>query len=162
MSCCEGVCRRYPTNYAFLLIFTVSEAVMIGFASAIFTWQGLLLAAGVTCLVVLGLTIYAFNSEVDFTGLGPYLFVGLLVIGLFGLVLALLPNFGVSVEVATVCYDLLGVLVFSFYVVFDTQLMLGVYSSHRLSLSVDDYVFAALNLYMDILNLFLHLLSLLG
>ena len=55
---------------------------------------------------------------------------------------------------------LAGVLIFSLYIVHDTQLMLG--GSHKVSIGMDDYVFAALNLYLDIINLFLLLLDLLN
>ena len=46
------------------------------------------------------------------------------------------------------------------YLVFDTQLMMG--GKHQYSLSPEEYIFAALNLYLDIINLFLFILSLIG
>jgi FtsH-binding integral membrane protein len=46
------------------------------------------------------------------------------------------------------------------YLVFDTQLMMG--GKHRYSLSPEEYIFAALNLYLDIINLFLYILSIIG
>jgi len=48
-----------------------------------------------------------------------------------------------------------GALLFSFYIVYDTQKMLGSYGGHKVQFSVDDYCFAALNLYLDVINLFL-------
>jgi FtsH-binding integral membrane protein len=54
-----------------------------------------------------------------------------------------------------------GCLLFSFYLVYDTQLILG--GQHKkYQFSVDDYVFAALNLYLDIINLFIFILQILG
>ena len=38
--------------------------------------------------------------------------------------------------------------------------MLG--GNHKYSLSPEEYIFAALNLYLDIINLFLYLLSIFG
>lgn len=40
--------------------------------------------------------------------------------------------------------------VFAFYIVYDTQLMLGSWGGHKVEFSVDDYVFAAINLYLDL------------
>jgi len=57
-------------------------------------------------------------------------------------------------------YDFLGVLLFTFFIVFDTQMIIG--GNHKVQFSIDDYCFAALNLYLDIINLFLHILALLG
>lgn len=50
-----------------------------------------------------------------------------------------------------------GALIFSMYIVYDTQMMMG--GSHKYSISPEEYVFAALNLYLDIINLFLYLLK---
>eukprot|EP00440_Ansanella_granifera_P008857 gb/GFBE01009598.1/.p1 GENE.gb/GFBE01009598.1/~~gb/GFBE01009598.1/.p1 ORF type:complete len:253 (+),score=51.28 gb/GFBE01009598.1/:1-759(+) len=160
--CCRDVVRSYPTNYIILFAFTAAEAIMIGFVSTMFTPQSLLLAAGVTTLIFLALTGYATFSSTDFTGSAPYIFAGLTGLLIFGLVLMLLPLFGVPVAVATMVYDFLGVVLFSFCIIFDTQLMLGEWGGHKVTISIDEYVFAALNLYMDIVNLFFHLLSLVG
>ena len=57
-------------------------------------------------------------------------------------------------------YGSLGALVFSLYIVYDTQLMMG--GKHKYALSPEEYIFAALNLYLDIINLFLYILTLVG
>lgn len=162
MSCCEGATKSYPTNYIFLFTFTFFEAVMIGFVSAVFTWQSLMLCVMAVGVIFLALTMYAFNTHRDFTGHGPYLFVALCAVCMFGLILAILPAFGVHVEVGIIIYDFIVVLLFSFYIVFDTQMMLGEYGGHQIKFGIDDYVYAALHLYLDIVNLFVALLSLLG
>ncbi|CAB1321252.1 unnamed protein product [Coregonus sp. 'balchen'] len=46
------------------------------------------------------------------------------------------------------------------YLVMDTQLILG--GNHKYSISPEEYIFAALNLYLDIISLFTLLLSLIG
>ena len=46
------------------------------------------------------------------------------------------------------------------YLVFDTQLMLG--GKHRYALSPEEYIFASLNLYLDIINMFLFILTIIG
>ncbi len=52
-----------------------------------------------------------------------------------------------------------GALLFSVYLVFDIQLLLGS-AQHAASLSPDEYVFGALSIYLDIINLFLYVLRL--
>ena len=52
-------------------------------------------------------------------------------------------------------YALLGAVLFSAYVVFDTFELIKRHS-------VDEYVWASVGLYLDILNLFLRLLDILG
>ena len=53
-----------------------------------------------------------------------------------------------------------GALVFSLYLIYDTQIMMG--GKHKYALSPEEYIFAALNLYLDIINLFLYILSIFG
>lgn len=58
-------------------------------------------------------------------------------------------------------YSGASALLFSMYIVYDVQLIVGgKHKQHQFSL--DDYCFAALNIYLDIINLFLHLLRLFG
>ena len=53
-----------------------------------------------------------------------------------------------------------GALIFSLYIVYDTQMMMG--GKHKYSLSPEEYIFAALNLYLDIINLFRYVLCIVG
>ena len=49
-----------------------------------------------------------------------------------------------------------GCLLFSFYIIYDTQMMVG--GQHKYSLDPEDYVFASIRLYIDIARLFLRIL----
>ena len=53
--------------------------------------------------------------------------------------------------------DIFSVFLFSLYIIYDTQLILG---NKSLSISEDDYILAVINLYLDIINLFIHILQL--
>ena len=61
---------------------------------------------------------------------------------------------------AQIAYGSIGALVFSLYLIFDTQLMLG--GKHKYAVSPEEYIFAALNLYLDVINLFYMLLLIIG
>ena len=63
-------------------------------------------------------------------------------------------------RVVNLVYASLGALIFSIYLVFDTQLMLG--GKHKYAISPEEYVFAALNLYLDIVNIFMYILAIIG
>lgn len=162
LSCCPQTFRKFPNNYICLVIITVFMSIVVGFTSAQYTWQSVILAAGITVLIFLAMTVYAFTTSTDFTGFGPYLFAGLMVLMMFGFTIMILSLLGVPVNMLIMAYDAIGVLLFTFYIVYDTQLIIGEYGGHRQQFSIDDYCFAALNLYLDLINLFLHLLSLLG
>lgn len=63
-------------------------------------------------------------------------------------------------KIMSIFYACLGAFVFSGYILFDTQLMLG--GKHKYAIEPEEYIFAALNLYIDIVNLFLYLLQLIS
>ena len=87
--------------------------------------------------------------------MGGILFVGILILMIFGILAIFIRN-----KILDLVYASLGALVFSCYIVFDTQMMLG--GEHKYSISPEEYIFAALNLYLDIVNLFLYILAIVG
>ena len=56
-------------------------------------------------------------------------------------------------------YCMFGVFVFGIYLIVDTQMIVG---GKHVELSVDEYVLAAMLLYVDIVQIFLYILRLLG
>lgn len=114
-----------------------------------------LMAVGLCAAVCFGLTIFAFQTKWDFTVIGGGLFVALIILVIFGIVAIFIPG-----KVVILIYSSLGALLFSLYLVYDTQLMMG--GKHKYSISPEEYIFAALNLYLDIVNIFLYILAIIG
>jgi FtsH-binding integral membrane protein len=154
--CCRQAARNFPTNYLLLFAFTASEAVVIGFVGALYETNSVLIAAGVTVAACVGLSAYASFTNTDYTGYGPYLFVVLFTLCLWSFIAILFPMDPLTHKVLAA----IGTLLFCCYIVYDTQLIIG--GRHKVQFNIDDYVFAALNLYLDIVNLFLFILSLFG
>ncbi|XP_014207236.1 protein lifeguard 1-like [Copidosoma floridanum] len=156
MACCTSVRREAPMNYIFLGLFTFAEAIMLGFASSVSNQKYVIMAVGITAVICFSLTLFAFQTKIDFTGMGTYLFIAAIVFMLFGIIMMFFrPS-----NTMHLVYSSIGALLFSFYLVYDTQLMIG--GSHKYSVSPEEYIFAALNLYLDIVNIFLYILSILN
>jgi protein lifeguard len=153
MACCPNVRRKTPMNYIFLFIFTLAISFLLGCVSSSYQASEVVLAVGITAAVCLGLTLFAFQTKWDFTLMGGILYVAALVLFLFGIIAIIIPG-----QIITLLYAAAGTLIFSVYLVYDTQLMIG--GDHKYSISPEEYIFAALNLYMDIVNLFLFILML--
>lgn len=114
-------------------------------------------------MVVLGLTVYAMQSKSDFTGSGPYLACCLLVLFGFGVILSIAASLGAQSPAfgfIQALYAGAGAMVFSFFIVYDTQMIIG--GKHQNEFCVDDYAMAAISLYIDVIQLFLALLRLAG
>ncbi|CAE7023205.1 TMBIM1 [Symbiodinium natans] len=163
--CCPDTMRKTPTNYMLLLCFTVAESVMVGFICVQYTVQSVLVTLGITAALVLALSLFALQTSYDFTGFMPYLFALVSCLFLFGLVMSIFSWCGAlssgAFQVLNMIYAGLGAIVFSFYVIFDTQLIVGG-KHNKFRFSIDDYCMAAINIYVDIIQLFLFLLQLLG
>ncbi len=120
LACCEGVARSYPLNMILLMVFTLFESFIIGAISSTYDTTTVFIAVVITAVVVIGITIFAFQTKIDFTGAGIYLFVFSLVLLVFGIICIIIRT-----KILQIVYAALGALIFSFYLVFDTQLMLG-------------------------------------
>merc|ERR1719163_559573 len=79
-ACCPHMMRESPTNYIILAVFTIAKSVMVGFICIGYTQESVLIALGITALVVISLTLFAVCTKSDFTGMGPYLFVFMMVL----------------------------------------------------------------------------------
>mmetsp|Transcript_78383 Transcript_78383/g.123784 ORF Transcript_78383/g.123784 Transcript_78383/m.123784 type:complete len:244 (+) Transcript_78383:68-799(+) len=162
-SCFPNLMRETPQNYILLFLFTVAESVLVGFICVQYTKESVIICLAITALVVLGLTLFACQTSYDFTGAGPYLFAFLVVLMGFGLAISIASWCGLSGEAfqtLRILYAAGGALLFSVYIVYDTQLIVG--DKHKNRFGPDDYCMAAISLYIDIIQLFLFMLELFG
>ncbi|XP_018007861.1 protein lifeguard 4 [Hyalella azteca] len=139
-----------PMNLILLAAFTVVEAVTVGTVVSLYEVASVVQALVLTLLITFGLTAYTFQTKRDFTNMGVGLFIGLLCLLGVGVLNLFLGSTGLDLIIAGA-----GALVFSLFIVFDTQMMMT-------KLSPEEYILATINLYLDIINLFLELLRLLG
>ena len=146
------IMRKVPINYILLFVFSFS----IGYSNALFVLQfkkvNIYLSMLLTLIVVLSLTIYAYKTKEDFTLMGGILFVFLILICFASII-----NIFLRIKILDLMIDIFSVFLFSLYIIYDTQLILG---NKSLSISEDDYILAVINLYLDIINLFIHILQL--
>ncbi|XP_065052671.1 protein lifeguard 1-like [Rhopilema esculentum] len=155
IACFEKPRRKFPLNLGLLGLFTLAEGYLLGVISAFYKRDEVLLAMGIVAVVSLAITIFAFQTKYDFTMMGGCLFVALIILICFGF----LTIFFYS-RIMSLIYACLGALIFAMYLVFDTQIMMG--GGKAYSISPEEYIFAALNLYIDIVTLFIYILSIIG
>merc|ERR1712107_680982 len=137
--CCADALKTFPTNYIFLALMTCATAVLVGVSSAMYTWQSVVLAAGITVGIFFAMTLYACTAKTDFTGAGPYLMAALFAMIMFSFALSVLSMCGIHPQMLLMAYDFMGVLLFTFYIVYDTQLIMGSLGGHKIQFEVDDY-----------------------
>eukprot|EP00640_Fibrocapsa_japonica_P003650 CAMPEP_0113935702 /NCGR_PEP_ID=MMETSP1339-20121228/2806_1 /TAXON_ID=94617 /ORGANISM="Fibrocapsa japonica" /LENGTH=299 /DNA_ID=CAMNT_0000937943 /DNA_START=96 /DNA_END=995 /DNA_ORIENTATION=+ /assembly_acc=CAM_ASM_000762 len=151
---CALFCNKdkYPTNFYLLIAFTLCMSYGVGLICAAYQASGkgmiVLEALGLTLTVFLVLTLFTMQSKWDFSFMAAGLYCCLCILMIWGIVVAIW-------HVGEFMYAVFGAILFSLYIIFDTWLITK-------KLSYDDYILGAINLYLDIINLFLFILQLLG
>ena len=56
-------------------------------------------------------------------------------------------------------FNVIGGIFASFYIIYDTQLICGKFGN---KFSIDDYMIAAISVYIDVINLFIYILRIIG
>jgi len=158
-SICALVCCRMdksvPLNYILLAVFTSCVSYIVGFTCLRYDPVTVVEAAGLTAAMTLAISIYAIRTKTDFTIFGPICYIVGLVFCVVGLFAAL---WGPSMRLAFCC---IGVILFSFYLLMDTQMIIGG-KNRRYQIDADSYILGAVTLYLDIINIFLYLLEILN
>lgn len=106
-------------------------------------------ALGGTAIVTFGLSAYAVTTKKDFSFLGGFVMVGLIVV-----LVAMLANLFFTIPAVSLAISAGVVLLMSLLILFDT--------SRIINGGETNYIRATVSLYLDIYNLFVHLLALVG
>ncbi|KAG2437623.1 hypothetical protein HYH02_011262 [Chlamydomonas schloesseri] len=147
--------QSHPMNLLLLFAFTAAEGVLVGAASAASRTDIVLLAFGLTAGITAAMTAYALTTKNDLTMSGAALYSCL-----WGLLLAGLVGLFVRTSAFNIMLSALGAVLFSVYIAYDVQCLLG--GEHKYAVSPDEYVLGAIAIYLDIINLFMHILRLLN
>lgn len=145
--------QKHPVNYILLATFTAFMGFSVGLTCAFTAGKVILESAILTAVVVVSLTLYTFWAAKrghDFSFLAPILFAGFMVLLVFILIQIFIPLGRLSHMI----YGALASIIFSGFIIYDTDNLIKRYT-------YDQYIWAAVALYLDVINLFLSLLTLL-
>lgn len=167
-TCCGGetclnmyikLFKVFPVNLIFMTVFSAAFGLLIGLICTLYTVQSVCWVFALSAAIIIGLTVYAVTTKTDFTGFGMYFIVALIALIFTGILAAAIGG-----PVMHKVYGGLGAMIFGFIIVYDTQLIFGVWNKkeRQLQYTVDMYGFAAFNLYMDFIQFFLYMLELFG
>ena len=146
--------KQVPTNYILLTLFTLSYSWWIAAYTVSFTQSSVLFSLFLTVTMVLSLTIYAFVTKKDFSSMGAFLFTALSM-----LIVASLIQIFVQIRLLYLIELYGGLIIFCIYLIYDVQLIVGKGNN---KFGEDDYILAALNLYLDIIGIFVRILAIFG
>eukprot|EP00915_Cephaloidophora_sp_WS-2016_P009246 GHVH01013128.1.p1 GENE.GHVH01013128.1~~GHVH01013128.1.p1 ORF type:complete len:207 (-),score=36.85 GHVH01013128.1:92-712(-) len=153
LSC--GMSKKQPWNWVLLFFFTLSEAVMVGALCANVgsrSGVGVIVSALlVTTAVVVGLTLWALQTNKDFGDYMGYAYVGMVALMMTGLVSLIFPSSFAHSAISCMSGMLMG-----FYLLVDMQRLF------RKDVDLDDYILIAMQIYLDVVILFIDILDLMS
>lgn len=139
--------------YSFLTGITLSPIFLVYTLGSIYT----------TFLVASGMfgsmAVYGYFTETDLTSMG-----NIVIMGLYGLILASVINYFVASSHMNFLLSLGGVIIFTLLTAYDVQKIkaLSMYATRHEESEGKIAIMCALTLYLDFINLFLYLLRLMG
>ena len=154
ISCNRELARKVPTNYILLFCVTLSESILSAAAAINYPLEIVITAILLTIAASIGIICYTLKTKRDLSYCGMTLFALISQLFFFGFLnLIFRSNF------LNLVYTFLSAVMFGLYLVYDVQLISGKFGREY---SVDDYIFAAMELYIDIIRLFLEILRILS
>lgn len=156
--CCQGPRRRFPWNIILLTIFTLALGFMTGAISSMYETKAVIIAMIITAVVSISVTIFCFQTKVDFTSCTGLICVLGIVLAVTGAVTSIVLFFEYIYWLHMV-YAGLGAICFTLFLAYDTQLVLG---NRKHTISPEDYITGALQIYTDIVYIFTFVLQLVG
>ncbi|MBV0900032.1 MAG: Bax inhibitor-1/YccA family protein [Wolbachia endosymbiont of Fragariocoptes setiger] len=145
-----------------ILFWVYSGALGLSLSSVflVYTGQSIARVFFIAAVIFGGMSLYGYTTKKDLTSLGSFF-----IMGLFGIVTVSLVNLFLRNTVLDFTLSILGVVIFTVLTAFDTQRIKAIYGKYGVNdekMSAKVSIICALTLYLDFINIFIHLLRFLG
>jgi len=153
--------NRISATTAQLLFWLYAGLVGVQFSSLFLVYTGVSIAQTFFAVsaAFLGLSLYGYTTKRDLSGMGTFL-----IIGVVGLLVAMLVNLFLRSPALNLAVSAIGVLLFAGLTAYDTQKIKSIYFAvaGNGEAMAKTAVMGALKLYLDFINMFLFLLRFMG
>ena len=152
--------NRMQTSTLKLLFWSFSVAMGLSLSSIFFFYTGPSIAATffATAGAFAGLSLYGYTTKKNLSGFGSFL-----IMGLFGILIAMVINMIWPSSALALVISILGVLIFAGLTAYDTQRLKDAYAYvSGTEMMGKVAIMGALNLYLDFINMFQFLLQFMG
>ena len=153
--------NRISAGTAQLLFWLYAGLVGVQFSSLFLVYTGASIAQAffATAAAFMGLSLYGYTTKRDLSGFRTFL-----IMGVVGIVVALLINIFLRSPALDLAISAIGVLLFAGLTAYDTQKIKSIYFAvaGNGEAMAKTAVIGALNLYLDFINMFLFLLRFMG
>ena len=149
----------FATTRTFYYVFTAVMGVSLSTIFAVYTASSIAQVFFITASVFAGASLYGYTTKKDISNWGSFL-----IVGLIGIIVAAIVNIFLQSSALQFAVSVIGVVIFTGLTAYDTQMAKSVFVSGRMTAeeTAKFAIITALNLYLNFINLFQMLLSLLG
>ena len=145
----------------FFYVFAAAMGLSISWIFAAFTGISIAQTFLITAISFAGLSLWGYTTQKDISGWGSFL-----IMGVIGLIVAMVINLFLQSPAIMFAVSILGVLIFAGLTAYDTQKIKTDYLAHVHAMDSEwmakSAIMGALNLYLDFINMFMFLLQFLG
>lgn len=145
----------------FFYTFAAVMGVSLSWIFAVYTGVSIVQTFIITSIAFAGLSLYGYATKKDLSGWGTFLMMGVI-----GLVVAMILNIFLQSPAVMFAISALGVLIFAGLTAYDTQAIKQEYIDHAQHGDQEwlakSAIMGALRLYLDFINMFMFLLQFLG
>src|SRR3954465_3183946 len=152
--------NRISARTAQALFWVYAALVGVQFSSLFLVYTGVSIAQTffATAAAFLGLSLYGYTTKRDLSGFGTFL-----IMGVVGILVAMLINMFLQSSAMALAISAIGVLLFAGLTAYDTQRIKSMYLQLQGTEALGKAaIMGALSLYLDFINMFQFLLSFMG
>ena len=149
---------RASTAQTIFWLFSAVMGLSLASIFVVYTGQSVARTFFIAAATFAGMALYGYTTKRDLTGIGSFL-----IMGLWGLVIAMVVNLFLASTALHWTISVIGVLVFTGLTAYDAQKIKEMYyAGDDAEIGTKKAVMGALNLYLDFINLFIFMLQFLG
>ena len=146
------------TAQAVFWAFAAAMGLSLSYIFLVYTGASVARVFFITAGTFAATSLYGYTTKRDLTGMGSFLFMGLI-----GIIIASLVNLFLASSALDFAISVIGVLVFTGLTAYDTQRIKEMYAEgDDVAIGTKKSIMGALTLYLDFINLFIMLLRLFG
>ena len=139
-------------------VYSALVGLSISYIFMVYQGQSIARVFFITAAAFAGLSLYGYTTKRSLSGMGSFLMMGLI-----GIVIAMVVNIFLASAMIHFVVSVLGVLIFAGLTAYDTQQIKNMYlEADSAEVMEKKSIMGALRLYLDFLNMFLFLLHLFG
>ena len=154
MTCYPSYLKKVPKNYIFLFLFTICETILLVYVSILYSFIYILGAISFVTVICTAILLISCFKKISLKFIYIFFIISIGLGIMYGILIIIFRNYYLQFF-----FCFIGAVIFTIILIFDTQ---SISNLDENFITIDDYIFAALILYTDIIRIFIQILKIIG